>query len=104
MAMSNRACDGNDAHREPRLRNVLSEEERAESRRVGRFGNRDSARIRAETSGELRASLVYVRRPSTPVERAMSFTSESADGSAEECLDVLNDVVKELPYPPAALA
>jgi hypothetical protein len=34
----------------------------------------------------------------------MSFTSEFADGSVEECLDVLNDVVKELPYPPAALA
>jgi hypothetical protein len=34
----------------------------------------------------------------------MSFSSESADGDVEECLDVLNDIVKELPYPPASLA
>jgi hypothetical protein len=34
----------------------------------------------------------------------MSLTSESADGSVEECLDMLNDVVQELPYPPAVLA
>ena len=34
----------------------------------------------------------------------MSFTSEATDRSVEECLDFLNDIVKELPYPPAALA
>lgn len=34
----------------------------------------------------------------------MSLTASSGDGSVEECLDLLDEIVKDLPYAPAVLA
>ena len=34
----------------------------------------------------------------------MSLTADTGDGSVEECLDLLNDFVKDLPYAPTLLA
>jgi len=33
----------------------------------------------------------------------VSFTTASGDGSVEECLDLLGDAVKDLPYAPEVL-
>jgi hypothetical protein len=42
--------------------------------------------------------------PTTLWSGHVSFTTASGDGSVEECLDLLNEIVKDLPYAPEVLA